>query len=87
MSLNIKNAETERIAKQLAAATGENVTTAVTVAVRERLERILSAGELIAKDRLARIQEIAADAAGRWREPYRSADHADLLYDEDGLPR
>ncbi|MEX0790920.1 MAG: type II toxin-antitoxin system VapB family antitoxin, partial [Actinomycetota bacterium] len=80
MSLNIKNAETERIAKQLAAATGENVTTAVTVAVRERLERILSAGEQQAKDRVERMQEISADAAGRWRETYRSTDHADLLY-------
>ena len=38
-SLNIKNEETHRLAVDLARLTGENVTTAVTVAIRERLER------------------------------------------------
>jgi antitoxin VapB len=38
MGLNIKNAETHQLVQELAALTGESQTTAVTVAVRERLE-------------------------------------------------
>ena len=39
MSLNIKNAETCRLASELAQLTGETMTGAITVALRERLER------------------------------------------------
>ncbi|MGB8261026.1 MAG: type II toxin-antitoxin system VapB family antitoxin [Terracidiphilus sp.] len=39
MSLNIKNEETHRLARELAQRTGETLTMAVTIAVRERLER------------------------------------------------
>jgi len=31
--------------------------------------------------------DIGRDCASRLKEPLRSADHADLLYDERGLPR
>jgi antitoxin VapB len=34
-----------------------------------------------------RLLAIGADCATRLREPHRSVDHADLLYDEAGLPR
>jgi antitoxin VapB len=57
----------------------------VTVAVRERLERLTHADQTAR--RAARFQAIARDAAPRWVEPYRSGDHADLLYDENGVPR
>ena len=87
MSLNIKNEETERLARRLAAATGDSVTGAVTVALRERLERIEGRGGADAQRRAALIRRIVDDAAGRWIEPYRSVDHATLLYDEVGLPR
>jgi len=87
MSLNIKNGEAERLARQLAATTGESVTRAVTVAVRERLDRVRQKDDATAIERAARIREIAKDAASRWIEPYRSADHGDLLYDQIGLPR
>ena len=40
MGLNIKNEETHRLAVQLAELTGETVTKAVTVAIRERIERV-----------------------------------------------
>lgn len=83
MSLNIKNAEAEELARRLAAATGESVTRAVTVAVRERLHR---EDDRQSAERLARIRALAADTARRWVEPYRSADHDSLLYDESGLP-
>ena len=39
MSLNIKNEETCRLADELARLTGETKTGAITVALRERLER------------------------------------------------
>ena len=39
MSLNIKNDETCRLARELAHLTGESMTGAITVALRERLER------------------------------------------------
>jgi antitoxin VapB len=87
MSLNIKNPEAERLARELAVATGESVTRAVTVAVSERLDRVKHEDQESAGERAARIREIASDAAGRWVEAYRSADHGDLLYDEAGIPR
>jgi len=40
MSLNIKNEQTHRLARELAKLTGENVTAAVTIALQERLERV-----------------------------------------------
>jgi antitoxin VapB len=83
-SLNIKNEEAHRLARQLAALTGESVTAAVTEAVRERLDRLrreLGAG-------LAdRLLAIGKDCAAHLKEPFRSADHGDLLYDDRGLPR
>ena len=39
MSLNIKNEETCRLAGELACLTGETMTGAITVALRDRLER------------------------------------------------
>ncbi len=83
MSLNIKNAETHQLVQELAALTGETQTTAVTVAVRERLDRVRHLREVGLADRLLAI---GADTAPRLREPFRSADHGDLLYDQQGLP-
>jgi antitoxin VapB len=40
LGLNITNDEANRLAHELAQLTGESLTTAVTVAVRERLERL-----------------------------------------------
>lgn len=87
MGLNIKNAETEELARELSAVTGESITRAVTVAVRERLDRVRARDDRDAAVPRARIRDIARDAAVRWVEPYRSEDHGDLLYDEAGLPR
>ena len=49
MSLNIKNEETHRLARELAQLTGETMTGAITVAIRDRLER----------ERCQRFQELA----------------------------
>jgi antitoxin VapB len=87
MSLNIKNPETVRLARELAARTGESLTRALTLAVEERLERVREAGGPGREQRLDRIRKVSQDAAARWVEPYSSADHGDLLYDARGLPR
>ena len=49
---------------------------AVTVAVRERLERVRHRHEAGLADRLLAI---GRDTAPRLREPFRTADHGDLL--------
>ena len=84
MSLNIKNEETYRLVRELAELTGESMTEAVTVAVRERLDRARRTNGTSLIDKL---REIADDAAPRFKEPYRSIPHGDLLYDEHGLPK
>jgi antitoxin VapB len=84
MAMNIKNDEAQKLAHKLSELTGESLTTAVTEAVRERLERVQkSAGDGLAE----RLMRIGKDCAAHLKEPFRSADHADLLYDERGLPR
>ena len=84
MSLNIKNEEAHKLANQLARLTGESMTEAVTNAVRERLDRVRSQRGSGLADRLLRI---GRDCAAHLKEPFRSAAHGDLLYDEKGLPR
>ncbi len=84
MSLNIKNKEAHKLASLLAELTGENMTEAVLKAVRERLERVRAERGPGLADRLLRIGE---DCAAHLKEPFRSADHGDLLYDDKGLPR
>ncbi len=80
MSLNIKNNEAHRLVRELASLTGESMTTAVTEAVRERLERVKSAG------RAERIRRIRKEFATRLKgKPL--PDHGELLYDERGLPK
>ena len=85
--LNIKNAETYRLVRELADRTGESMTEAVTVAVRERLERIAPArSEEEIEAEVERILKIAADLGSRFPPGY--LEHAiDDLYDEDGLPK
>ncbi len=84
MSLNIKNEETHRLARELAELTGESLTVAVTVAVRERLDKVRRQHD----DRLVdSLLAVGRECAAHLKEPYRSADHGTLLYDERGLPR
>jgi antitoxin VapB len=84
MGLNIKDKETHRLAGELAKLTGESMTTAVTIAVRERLDRVRREQGGCLADRLLTIGK---DCAAHLKEPWRSADHGDHLYDDRGLPR
>ncbi len=81
-SLNIKAPEAHRLARAIAHQTGETLTTAVTEALRERYERLRRRGGRASVEELLAI---ADRIASRVKRPY--ADHADLLYDEYGVPR
>lgn len=83
MALNIKSGDTHRLARELAALTGESMSTAVTIALQERLDRLRRERN---EGMAARLLEIGREAAPLFKEPYRSVDHGDLLYDEKGLP-
>lgn len=82
MALNIKTEEASRLAKELAALTGETLTKAVTEAIRERLQRKQSA-EGLAEQLLA----IGKDCAGRMSPESRALDPNLLLHNERGLPK
>ena len=84
MGLNIKNDETCQLATELAYLTGETKTGAITVALRERLDR--ERRVLDSARRLREMREIA-DRCARLIGPGPAAvEHSDLLYDERGLP-
>lgn len=81
MALNIKDAKTDRLARELAKATGETITEAMKKALIERLERTRP-------HRLSRFEELNQIALRRAALPdldKRSPDEI-LGYDEHGLP-
>lgn len=83
MALNIKDPDTDRLVRSLADATGESITAAVAIAVRERLDRLQ--GRRAGADLDDAIAEIALRCAALPELDRRSAD--DILgYDEHGLP-
>lgn len=86
MPLSIKNPETERLARALAAATGQSVTNALTMALRRTLEESERSGDHRARA-LAEGRRLSADTAARWPEELRLVDHGEMLYDDHGLPR
>ena len=85
MGLNVDTEEALRLAEELARATGESIPDAVTTALRERLERVQPSGERPGLSE--RLLAIGRETAPLWKEPWRSTDHGDLLYDENGLPK
>jgi antitoxin VapB len=84
MSMNIKNEEAYHLTKQLSELTGESLTTAVTEAVRERLDRVRRERGV---DLAERLLLIGRDCAAHLRRPFRTINHADMLYDDRGLPK
>ena len=83
-ALNIRNAETERLAAELALLTGQTKTAAVTAAIRHHLERLRreQSGRTLADE----LNELGRRCA---QLPVRDGRPADeiLGYDEHGLPR
>jgi antitoxin VapB len=84
MALNIRNAETERLAAALAKLSGETKTEAVTRALRDRLARLRRerAGRRLADE----LDEIARGCARLKVKDARTPDEI-LGYDEHGVPR
>ncbi len=73
------------IAVQLIRASWQNSpTTAVQEAVRERLNRIRHEQGI---DLAKRLSAIGRDCAAHLKEPYRTIDHAEMFYNELGLPK
>ena len=84
MALSLKNREAERLARELAAQTGETLTQAILKALRERLQRVR--GSSHPRGLADQLDEIAKRCAALPVIDARSADEI-LGYDERGLPR
>ena len=83
IALNIKDPETDRLARELARATGETLTAAVATALRERLERVRDRPR--GRDLAAELDAIALRCAALPVLDERPED--DILgYDTRGLP-
>lgn len=80
MALNIKDGSVHDAVKQIARITGESQAQAVATAVQERLARLQS------DDLASRLLAIGHRIADRMSPTTKQLDHADLLYDEQGLP-
>jgi antitoxin VapB len=83
MSMNIKDRNTHDLAREVAKETGETITKAVNVALRERLARLRESRQK--RKKLAALLEIGRQGAKMFPGP--QMDHAELLYDENGLPK
>ena len=83
MAISIKDPETDRLARALAAATGLSLTEAIREALRHRLEQEAHRGRRGVGAEIRRIQERLS------RLPVKDARTADeiLGYDDLGLPR
>jgi antitoxin VapB len=84
MALSIKNEEVERLARKIAAKTGESLTGAIRAALAERFERLKhqQRGQILAsqlQDILRRVDQLPILDS-------RTPDEI-LGYDERGLPR
>jgi antitoxin VapB len=82
MAISIKDPETDRLARALAATTGESLTDAIRIALRDRLERESHRARRGIGAEVRRIQERVA------RLPVLDARSPDDIvgYDEHGAP-
>ena len=85
MSLNIEDEETCQLATELAQLIGETMTGAITMALRERLER--ERKERDAETLVQDLKAIAHRCASGLKGGPSATEHGDFLYDERGLPR
>lgn len=83
MALNIKDPETDRLARRLAETTGETITDALRIAIDERLRRVLRTQKPPARPALQRFID-----RGRARPMLDARSMDEILgYDDTGLPR
>lgn len=85
MSLNIKQPKAHELAVRLARVTGESLTTAVVRSLEERLAREeKKAGSGRTAERIMAFVERFKEGMPK---DFKSTDHAELLYDENGMPK
>jgi antitoxin VapB len=83
MPLNIKDEETDRLARELAAATGQSITVAVREALAAQLQSVNRRERMTKRDVLAEVIE-----RGRLRPTLDDRAEDEVLgYDDFGLPR
>ena len=86
IQLNIKDAETVRLARALADATGQPVTKAIKLALEAELQR----REVELEAKIARVHEISREFRANMPKEWRgktSKEIMDEIYDEYGLPK
>jgi hypothetical protein len=96
MALQISNPRIIQLVTEVSERTGEDAEAVIETALLERLERLhpipqaegeenLDAAEV---ERRERVYALVRDMQRRYKESgVKLPDHADLLYDENGLPR
>lgn len=83
MALNIKDPQTDRLARELAQATGESITVATRQAIEERLARVRA--RALVEPRNDEIRALISRGRSRQMLDDRDADTI-LGYDASGLP-
>ncbi len=84
MALSIRNQKAEKLARELAAESGETITQAITHALEEKLERLRSRST--ATDLVEEILKISMRCSAIPDQDQRSADEI-LGYDSIGVPQ
>ena len=84
MALSIRNAKAEKLARELAAESGETITRAITQALEERLERLR--GRSTTTDLVEDILRISKRCSEIPDQDNRSAEEI-LGYDSIGVPK
>jgi antitoxin VapB len=84
--LNIKDAETHRLAAELAQSTGQTLTAAVKQAIREQLLRVRAGAQPGREREVQRWLAMARKIAEAGERDARSADEI-IGFDEFGLPQ
>ena len=84
MALSIRNPKAEKLARKLAAESGETITQAITHALEERLERLRSRSTT--PDLMEEILKISERCSAIPDQDQRAADEI-LGYDPAGIPR
>jgi antitoxin VapB len=85
MGLVIQDAEVERLAEEVALATGETVTNVIKSALAKRLDELHIEDAGRPKASLEELRAIAKRLASMRTGP--AIDHGEYLYDENGLPK
>jgi len=83
MALSIRNSKAEKLARELAAESGENITQAITRALEERLQRLR--GRSAAIDLVEEIMKISRRCSEIPDQDQRPPDEI-LSYDPTGVP-